>query len=107
MELSSSRRSHESRLHPRVPANFPIRLRHGASCWSGRATNVSLSGLAVEGAPSVDVGKVRLELALPAERSPLTVEGEVVREDRGLAIRFLDLDWADILALARYVAPRL
>jgi hypothetical protein len=107
MELSSTDHGRESRHHPRVPANFPIRLLHGARTWSGRAKNLSLSGLALEGNKQVGLGKVRLELALPSEDAPLWVQGEVIREDRELAVRFLDLDWPEILALARYVSPRL
>ena len=58
--------------------------------------------------PTVD-----LLLRVPGQRNAISCAAEVVRQDLkrdgtvGLALRFLPLDWTELLGLARLVSPQL
>lgn len=97
----------EGRRHPRVGADFPVLVQGQGSARKVRARNLSMTGVLLEAAPGLADRRLLLELDLPEEVEPVRLEGEVVRTGPGLAVRFLDLGWSEILALARYLSPRL
>lgn len=99
--------THAARRHPRVPANFFVRLEHPQGRFRLRAKNLSMTGALVRDERQVPEGLVRLELDLPTASEPVRIEARASRREDGLALRFLDLDLSAILALARYISPHL
>ena len=98
------------RQHPRVPAGFQVRLHaDGAPSAPLIARDLSLTGLLVEGDLKECGSRVVLQLELPAEQRHVVVTAHIVRDDASgtAALHFLDLDWDDMFALARFLAPRL
>lgn len=98
------------RRHPRVPAGFLVKLHVKGRTLIQKARNLSMTGLLVD-CDSAGIGdRVMLEINLPDEERAVAISGQILRSSRPYgtsAIRFLDLDWDDMFALARYLAPRL
>src|SRR5690349_4686461 len=93
------------RRHPRVPADFMVTAHTGGQTLRRRAVDLSMTGLKMEGDAEGDL--LLLELPLAGDR-PVFVRSRVLRrEGTRTAVRFEELDWGDICALARFVAPRL
>lgn len=99
------------RRHPRVPAGFLVKLHAAGRVLVQKARNLSMTGVLLEGAAAAPGETVVMEIPLPNEQRTIAVTGEVRRggtpDDDVTAIRFLDLDWDDMFALARFVGPRL
>lgn len=99
------------RRHPRVPAGFLVKLHTKSRVLVQKARDLSMTGLLLEGTTTGEAGeKLVVEIPLPNEQGMLAVTGEVLRSDERsgtTAVHFLDLDWDDVLALARFLAPRL
>lgn len=98
------------RRHPRVDAGFLIKLHTGGRVLVQKARNLSMTGVLIDGVGPQVGEQVVLEIPLPEGQRTIAVTGEVRRGDPEswtTAIRFLDLDWDDLFALARFVAPRL
>jgi hypothetical protein len=95
------------RRHPRVPASFLVKTHAGGRVVLHKARNLSMTGLLLEGDTGEDHA-VLLEIPLPDQHRSVVTTGRVTRrEGTRTALHFEDLDWDDICALARYVAPRL
>mgnify|MGYP001471825650 CR=1 FL=1 len=98
------------RRHPRVPAGFLVKLHAAGRVLVQKARDLSMTGVLVEGIGLATGERVVMEIPLPNEQRMIAVTGEVRRGGRDsdtTAIYFLDLDWDDFFALARFVAPRL
>ncbi len=101
------RRFRTARAHPRVEANFVVRIVCGPEVLVAIARDVSMVGLSID-APLDEGLKVPLALSLPGEQRAIHVVGRVERSDpSGTALTFVDLGWDDLFALARYLSPRL
>ncbi len=97
------------RQHPRVPAGFLVKLHTGGKQIVRKARDLSLTGLLVEGECAELEDRIVVELPLPNEQRVVVVTARVVRDAPSAqsALHFLDLDWDDMFALARFLAPRL
>ena len=95
------------REHPRVTAGFPIRVLAGGRTLEVRARDFSMTGLFVEQAlPFEDELPVRIPLPGLEREVSATCRVER-REPDGVALSFAEVDWDDLLLMARYLAPRL
>jgi hypothetical protein len=110
MQSSASYQIHlekKTRAHPRVAANFVVRLLRGPEIIVAIARDVSMVGLSID-APLDEGENLPLTLSLPGERRPIRALGRVERStDAGTALTFVDLTWDNLFALARYLSPRL
>lgn len=96
-----------TRSHPRVGADFVVKLKAGQKVMWAQATDLSMEGLCLVG-DFDDVGEeIVVGLSLPMDRQVVT-KAKVVRRDEGkVGVQFEKLDWDDMFALARYLNPRL
>lgn len=98
------------RRHPRVSAGFLVKLHTSSRVLVQKARDLSMTGLSLEGLTAGIGDELVVEIPLPDEQRMVAVRGEVLRHDPShetTAVHFLDLDWDDMFALARYLAPRL
>ncbi len=96
------------RHHPRVAPPSEVVLRHGKRELRCRARDLSITGCFLETPGEVEAGEVDLVFLQPAGGEAVRCRGEVLRrEPRGLAVRFLGLEWGAFFGLARLVSPGL
>lgn len=98
------------RRHPRVPAGFLVKLHSAGRVLVQKARDLSMTGVLLEGGIARVGERVLMEIPLPNEDRTIAVTGRVRRgapDGEITAVHFLDLDWDDLFALARYVGPRL
>lgn len=97
------------RQHPRVEADFVVRLEGPTQSVLTRAVDLSLAGMAIHD-PAGELRRAifdRVAIAIPGEPE-LTVRVRVARrEGDRVAVVFEELDWDDLFLLARYLSPRL
>lgn len=104
--LEVARRPKPSRYHPRVRAGFMVRLDVRGRQLVSKAADLSMDGLLLRG----DFGALgeRLGVRIPLPDREISIAATVVRrDDAGAALKFDELDWDDLLAMARFVHPRL
>jgi hypothetical protein len=103
----------DTRTHPRVLGTAGAEIGRGAERFACRAFNISVAGCYVETRHSFCDPTIDLLLRVPGRKEAISCPAEVVRKDWkndgtfGLALRFLSLDWTELLGLARLVAPQL
>ncbi len=103
----------ETRNHPRVRGTAGVELLSAEGRQACRALDLSLAGCYVETRALPESARVELSFQVPGQRERITCPAEVIRRDRhrdgtvGLALRFLNIDWAALLGLARIVSPQL
>jgi hypothetical protein len=103
----------ETRTHPRVRGTAGAELSCGEGKFACRAFNLSVAGCYVETRHSLCDPTVDLLLRVPSHREAISCAAAVVRKDIKrdgtvcLALRFLSLDWTELLGLARLVSPQL
>jgi hypothetical protein len=100
------------REHPRVGAGFLVKLKGATQSVVAQALDLSLAGMRL-----VDPGfsethpfdATHVEMTLPGESVSVKLPIRVARReaDDHLALSFTDLDWDDLITLARYLSPRL
>ena len=94
------------RFHPRVPANFMVKLLLDGKAVLAKALDVSMAGLRVTGPEWVQ--RDRLTVAVPLPGREVVAGCRVRRRDgAAMALEFDELDWEDMFALARFLHPRL
>lgn len=95
------------REHPRVRADFAVLLQLGTRSVEARARDLSMTGLFLERAPQVP-DDLCLRIPLPGLDRQVRATCRVERrERRGVALSFANIDWDDLLLMARYLSPRL
>jgi PilZ domain len=100
--------SHETpRYHPRVAAGFAVRLQAQGRTVVARAADLSMAGCKVQGQLGLCGDRLTMQLALPGDRALVTLATVRRRLDDALALEFDELDWDDLIALARFVHARL
>jgi hypothetical protein len=95
------------RQHPRVPANFMVKVFVKNRTLLAKASELSMAGLFVTGDTELDEDSVVMSVPLPNDREMVATARVRRRSPKGTALEFTDLDWDDLLALARYLHPRL
>jgi hypothetical protein len=95
------------RYHPRVEANLMVKLAVNGRAYVIKARNVSMAGMHLLGYPASPGERITVAIPLPGDREVVT--GCEVRRwtQDGIAVEFDQLDWDDLLALARFLHPRL
>ncbi len=95
------------RYHPRVDANIPIKVLLSGRTVTARARDVSMAGLFLLAHPGETQQRLTIALPLPGDREIVTTCEIRRREVDGVALEFGELDWDDLIALARFLHPRL
>ena len=97
------------RQHPRVHADFVVKLGRGERSVLARALDVSLAGMALhDPAGELDDSVQRVALRIPGEPHELELPVRFARRSGDkVALAFSKLDWDDLFTLARYLSPRL
>lgn len=96
-----------ARYHPRVEANFMIKLKLNGRSVLAKARDLSMAGVSVLGEFFGVSDRVQVAIPLPDDREIVT--GASVKRVNGevMAVEFDQLDWDDMFALARFLHPRL
>ncbi|PTL78406.1 PilZ domain-containing protein [Vitiosangium sp. GDMCC 1.1324] len=97
----------QGRYHPRVEANWMVKVHIGERTVLVKARDLSMAGLFLHGHPADTTRQLTLTLPLPGIGDITTTCAIVRREAHGVALEFVDLDWDHFLLLARYLHPRL
>jgi uncharacterized protein (TIGR02266 family) len=101
----------ERRSEERVSLRIWVEERVGETVYYQRSANISRSGLFLEGTIPHPMGtRVRLSFALPGEKHPMDVEGEVVDagdRETGMGIRITDMRDEDAERLEVFIKDRL
>jgi hypothetical protein len=94
------------RYHPRVEANVLVQVLLEGRAILAKARDLSMAGVYLAG---FTTSRERLTVAimLPDEKEVVAQARVKRRVGEGVALEFLDLDWDDLFALARYLHPRL
>lgn len=96
------------RHHPRVAPPSEVLLRQGHSELRCRTRDLSITGCFLETPRAPEGGMVELVIKTPVGDEIVRCRGQVVRrEPRGVAVRFLGLDFGELFGLARLIAPGL
>src|SRR4051794_11159498 len=104
---SSSEATPIERFHPRVEANFMVKLLVNGKAIVTKAKDLSMAGLMLIGDPGVERDWVTVSIPLPGDRE-VVASCQVRRKTaEGVALEFEKLDWDDLFALARFLHPRL
>lgn len=96
-----------TRGHPRVDANFMVKLFTRGRAVLAKADNLSMQGLRVLGDFFAAEERVTLAIPLPDDREVVTKATVRRRGEEAIAVEFDQLDWDDMFALARFLHPRL
>ena len=97
------------RQHPRVGADFVVRLIGPTRSVLTRAVDLSMAGLALID-PAGELKRAvfdRVSISIPGEEELVLRVRVARREGERVGLIFEDLDWDDLFLLARYLSPRL
>jgi PilZ domain len=95
------------RFHPRVEANFMVQVHVNGRSVVAKARDLSMAGLFLLAHPGDAEQRLTLTLPLPGGEDIVTRCHIRRREAQGVALEFDMLDWDEMIALARYLSPRL
>ncbi len=96
------------RHHPRVAPPSEVLVKSDQGELRCRTRDLSIAGCFVETPTEVEAGTVELVFMEVGGREAVRCRGQVLRrEARGLAVRFLGLEWEELFSLARLIAPGL
>ena len=95
------------RFHPRVEANFMVQVHLNGRTVVAKARDLSMAGLFLLAHPGDAQQALTLTLPLPGGEDIVTRCRVRRREAQGVALEFDTLDWDEMIALARYLSPRL
>lgn len=95
------------RFHPRVDANFMVKVAVGERHLLAKARDLSMAGVFLTGLGGRPGDLLTVSLLLPDDREVMTSARICRVRAEGAAVEFDSLDWDDLCALARYLHPRL
>ncbi len=95
------------RFHPRVDANFMVKVLLEGRAVLAKARDLSMAGLFLQAKPPAALSRVTLAIPLPGDREVVTTARVRRWHQEGVALEFDELDWDDLFALARFLHPRL
>lgn len=94
------------RFHPRIEANFDVKVLLNGKVIPARARDLSMNGMFLRAFPLGDLE--RFPVIIPLEGREIRVTAVVRRQHlEGVAVEFANVDWDDMIALAGYLHPRL
>ena len=96
-----------ARYHPRVDAGLMVTVVREGKTSLAKARDLSMAGLFLVGLRAHEGERLVISVPLPGDLEVTTYCLVRRRHKDGAAIEFEDLDWDDLLALARYMHPRL
>lgn len=96
-----------TRYHPRVDAGLVVRLAFHGSTAPATATDLSMAGMKVSGITGDLPERLRVSIPIPGDRDVETMATVRRRSRDAAALEFDQLDWDDMIALARFVHPRM
>lgn len=95
------------RFHPRVEANFMVKVLMNGRSVVAKAKNLSMNGLYVHAFPLAGLDRFSVAIPLPGDKEIVTTVTVKRQHMDGVALEFEHLDWDDMIALARFLHPRL
>lgn len=95
------------RFHPRVEANLSVQFEWAGSAYSAKARDLSMAGLFILGYRLSPGRQFRLAIPLPEDREVFVTALVTRHTSEGMAVKFESVDWDDMIALARFLHPRL
>ena len=107
MQSSAAEAKVVERFHPRVEANFMVKLLVNGKAVVAKAKDLSMAGLLLLGDPEVPRHWVTVSIPLPGDREVVAPCHVRRKGADGVALEFEKLDWDDLFALARFLHPRL
>jgi hypothetical protein len=96
-----------TRFHPRVDAGFMVTLFTRGRAVVAKASNLSMAGLKLLGDFRGAEQRVTVAIPLPDDHEVVTQATVRRRAEDEVGLEFDQLDWDDMLALARFLHPRL
>lgn len=96
-----------TRYHPRVTADFPVKLKAGARTILAQARDLSMEGLSVVGQLVGIESRVTISFELPNVGLVTTLARVKRVSAHETALELDQLDWDDMMTLARFLHPRL
>jgi len=95
------------RYHPRVEANFDVKVLLNGRVIPARARDLSMNGMFLKAFPLGDLE--RFPVVIPLDDGKQIRVTAVVRRQHleGVAVEFTNVDWDDMIALAGFLHPRL
>jgi hypothetical protein len=107
MQTITSESMLPSRFHPRVDANFMVKVHSEGRVVLAKANDLSMAGVKLMGDFTRAGTKITVAIPLPNDRE-IVCQAMVRRcNDEETALEFDQLDWDDMFALARFLHPRL
>ncbi|MFB1481289.1 PilZ domain-containing protein [Corallococcus sp. RDP092CA] len=108
MNPSNDPRPNErERYHPRVEARLQVKVLLSGRTVTAQARDISMNGLFLQAHPADTQRALTIALPLPGDRELVTMCTIRRREVDGVALEFGELDWDDLIALARFLHPHL
>ncbi|MGQ0508698.1 MAG: PilZ domain-containing protein [Myxococcaceae bacterium] len=107
MQAENAENSAPERFHPRVDANFMVKVLINGRAVVAKARDLSMAGLYLLAKPPVSTTELTLSIPLPGDREVVTTARVCRWHAEGVALEFDQLDWDDLFALARFLHPRL
>ncbi|HLL53949.1 MAG TPA: PilZ domain-containing protein [Myxococcaceae bacterium] len=95
------------RFHPRVDSDLTVRVEVNNRSFMVKTRDLSMAGIFLLGSPPVSLRRMVITIPLPGDREIVTGADVKRRDEDGVAVVFDQLDWDDLIALARYLHPRL
>jgi len=95
------------RFHPRVEANFMVKVMLNGRPVVAKARDLSMAGLYLLAHPAPGQERLTVSIPLPDDCEVVTQCHVRRQESDGVALEFEELDWEDLFALARFLHPRL
>jgi hypothetical protein len=96
-----------ARYHPRVEASLMVKVVMGGRSSLAKAKDLSMAGLFLAGLRAKEGDRLAVTLSFPEDTEISAFCRVKRRHTDGVAVVFEDLDWDHLLALARYLHPRL
>ncbi len=107
MEATSPTTHDAQRSHPRVCANFMVKLQVNGRTVLAKARDLSMAGLYLLGNIEGVGQTVAVRIPFPNDREVVAACRVKRRSPDGVALAFASVDWDDLFALARFLYPRL
>ncbi len=96
-----------TRFHPRVDANFMVKLFTNGRSVLAKAQDLSMAGLKLIGDFASADTYVTVSIPVPGQRDVVTKATMRRRGADDAALEFDELDWDDMFVIAKFLHPRL